>query len=504
MGIKVSFFMVAYNTEKYIEKSIRSILNQTEKDINLFVRDNGSTDSTYQIIQKLAAEDSRIVVLHNTNNGITDDGIYFAERGWWYPDDAELGEYISIVDSDDEIEAKFVEILYANAKKNHADMAFAGNYFVSDDTIVGKRVPPFIETCMPSGLEPYFEEVYNCFRTWWGKLYKTDLFEEFFDYAWEPGIPIWWRVDTIVTMRYLQNSKKITAVDQPLYRMTLHENSTYRTREVASGRILEAMAIYNNNYEFLKQADILNDRLLEYIQITHWSYIKENFDVLIATDKMTPADKMEWLTDVMRDEIVGQYCHSHYAMIMFQMKPALESIMEQLEDDRKYDNYLCRLSALLDILEANPGYDMAYVVLFGCLFDVKNIWMFGDEFLELPIEGVSNGVKRALEFSYPIRRWWKYHKWDFLDLIYSVDFTTEIQSQVQEMVRLWKEGNLNGACELSCDILEKSPFSVRAIICRIMYWEAIGEPEEAFLLRKTMSMIWEEEFIERVFAEFEQ
>ena len=119
---KVTFIMMAYNTENYIEQAVRSVLNQTEKDVNLIVRNNGSTDRTGEILDRLASEDNRVYVMHNKTNGITDTGVGVFQPGWWFDREEYLGEYISVLDSDDYIASDFTEKLYNKAVAVDADM----------------------------------------------------------------------------------------------------------------------------------------------------------------------------------------------------------------------------------------------------------------------------------------------------------------------------------------------------------------------------------------------
>lgn len=92
--MKVSVVMPAYNSEKYIRAAIRSVLDQTWTDFELIVVDDGSRDSTVNIVEGLAAEDSRVVLLKNAQNeGVASSrnrGVASAH-----------GEWIAFLDSDD-------------------------------------------------------------------------------------------------------------------------------------------------------------------------------------------------------------------------------------------------------------------------------------------------------------------------------------------------------------------------------------------------------------------
>lgn len=94
MSPTVSVLIPAYNREQYVEAAARSVLTQTFTDLEVIIINDASTDTTADIAEKLAAEDSRVKVLHHTNNkrrsGALNTGIEHA-----------TGTYISILDSDD-------------------------------------------------------------------------------------------------------------------------------------------------------------------------------------------------------------------------------------------------------------------------------------------------------------------------------------------------------------------------------------------------------------------
>ncbi len=101
---KVSVVVPVYNVEKYLERCIESIRNQTLEDIEIILVDDGSPDNCPKICDGFAEKDSRIKVIHKKNGGLSsarNAGIYAA-----------TGEYIGYIDSDDYAEPDMFEILY--------------------------------------------------------------------------------------------------------------------------------------------------------------------------------------------------------------------------------------------------------------------------------------------------------------------------------------------------------------------------------------------------------
>lgn len=112
--IKVSVVVPVYNVEKYIEKTLKSIMNQTLREIELIVINDGSKDNTLSIIKRLMMEDDRIVLIDKKNGGVSqarNDGIKIAK-----------GEYISFIDGDDWIEEEFLKEGYKYGIENDLDM----------------------------------------------------------------------------------------------------------------------------------------------------------------------------------------------------------------------------------------------------------------------------------------------------------------------------------------------------------------------------------------------
>ena len=109
-----SVIVPVYNVEKYLEQCLNSILSQSFKDFELICVNDCSTDSSLQILNRYAEQDSRMKILnHEVNSGLSvarNTGI-----------DASIGEFIVFVDSDDWIEPKHLETVF-NAFENHTDI----------------------------------------------------------------------------------------------------------------------------------------------------------------------------------------------------------------------------------------------------------------------------------------------------------------------------------------------------------------------------------------------
>lgn len=117
--IKVSVIIPVYNVESYLRDCIDSLVNQTLQDIEIICIDDGSTDGSLNILNEYASKDSRIVVVNNKENigagRSRNIGIHMAK-----------GEYLSILDSDDFCDLRFLEIVYNNCIIKNADIGIYG------------------------------------------------------------------------------------------------------------------------------------------------------------------------------------------------------------------------------------------------------------------------------------------------------------------------------------------------------------------------------------------
>ena len=121
---KVSIIVPVYNCERYLERCINSLINQTLNDIEIIIVDDGSTDSSLRIAEKYSQLDSRVKTFsreHLLQGAARNFGMSCA-----------CGEYIGFVDSDDWIDLDYYEKLYTAAKKYNSDVAIASNKRVGE------------------------------------------------------------------------------------------------------------------------------------------------------------------------------------------------------------------------------------------------------------------------------------------------------------------------------------------------------------------------------------
>lgn len=115
---KISVIVPVYNLEKYLEHTLDMLLNQTYKNLEIILVDDGSSDKSPEICDRFAAQNNNIIVIHQKNSGVS------AARNAGIA--AATGEYIGFCDGDDYIDNDIYEFLYNIAVSDNADIAICG------------------------------------------------------------------------------------------------------------------------------------------------------------------------------------------------------------------------------------------------------------------------------------------------------------------------------------------------------------------------------------------
>ena len=119
---KISIIVPIFNIEKYLSRCLDSILEQTYKNLEVILVDDGSVDNSGMIADKYARKDQRIKVIHQVNQGVS------AARNTGI--DLATGDYIGFVDGDDYIEPDMYEILMRIIEEQQVDIAHCGYQMV--------------------------------------------------------------------------------------------------------------------------------------------------------------------------------------------------------------------------------------------------------------------------------------------------------------------------------------------------------------------------------------
>ncbi len=170
---RVSVIVPVYNVEQYLRQCLDSIVNQTLREIEIICVDDGSTDSSLEILQEYAARDPRITILtqENLHAGVARNAGLTVARG----------EYLSFLDSDDFFELDMLEINYNRLKQDSSDISvFLATRIdcVSGDTDIMTWIMNSKEEVLDTNIEK--DKVFKIFSpTCWNKVYKKSLIDKY-------------------------------------------------------------------------------------------------------------------------------------------------------------------------------------------------------------------------------------------------------------------------------------------------------------------------------------
>ncbi len=220
---EISIVVPVYNVEKYLEKCLDSLLNQTFTDVEILLVDDGSTDHSLKICKNYAEKDGRIRVIHQLNQGLSaarNTGIENA-----------TGKYIGFIDSDDYIDEDMYEYLYNQITNQKADIAVCGIYNEYADIV--RRAYPKDECVVATQKEAMAMvlEANKISVNAVNKLYKIEIFKNL-------RYPVGkLSEDAHLILEILLQAEKIVISTSPKYHYVHRENSIttapYRKKDLS-------------------------------------------------------------------------------------------------------------------------------------------------------------------------------------------------------------------------------------------------------------------------------
>lgn len=209
---KVSIIVPVYNVEKYIRKCVQSLIDQDYINVEIIIVDDGSPDSSGAIIDELKILDSRIIVVHQKNNGVSaarNVGLAVAS-----------GEYITFVDGDDWIDSDCVSYFVKLLEESGCDIAMNKNNYT--ETHNRSRNNFFVIDS-----EKAIEWIYmgDVFVAVWNKMYRKKLFD---DNHITFNNEIWYGEGMLFNVECLQYTDKVVIGEKSVYHQTFNPDSAMR------------------------------------------------------------------------------------------------------------------------------------------------------------------------------------------------------------------------------------------------------------------------------------
>jgi len=234
----ISVIVPVYNVEKYLPQCINSILNQTIKNLEIILVDDGSLDNSGEICDEFSRKDNRIVVIHKENNGLSsarNAGLEIA-----------TGNYLGFVDSDDWLDENMYETLLNLIKDTNSDISCCKFFKTADGE---EKIPPIDNEVIKSfnnleGLNNFYTDLYTQTVVAWNKLYTRKLF----DNVIYPTGKI--HEDEGTTYKLFYKANKITYTNRALYYYRTTPNSI--TTSKFTQKRLDILNVYDEKIKFMK------------------------------------------------------------------------------------------------------------------------------------------------------------------------------------------------------------------------------------------------------------
>lgn len=276
--IDISIIVPIYNAEKYVEETIKSIIDQTLKNIEIILVNDGSTDGSKQICEKYLNLDKRIILINKENGGLADArnaGLKIAS-----------GKYIMFIDADDLYEPDSCEHMYKTIEETNSDYVI-GNYQMMDDD--GKKwnnvafdIDVYDE--MELDLNDHKKSFFVMNSTVWNKIYNRKFLVNN-DISFKVKFPA---EDTYFTLMCYLKAKKGTYTSKVIY---LYRNSNNSTSKNCSTKYFDGVNIsYKKTYEDVKKIGGLGFYRYIYAKVNAYILCQ-----LIDSEKITDEYKIGFL-----------------------------------------------------------------------------------------------------------------------------------------------------------------------------------------------------------------
>lgn len=284
----ISIIIPVYNVEKYLNRCMESVINQSLKNIEIILVDDGSPDNCPQLCDEWAAKDSRIKVVHKNNEGLglaRNTGMQYA-----------TGEYLAFIDSDDYVDLRMYEILYEKATALNADIVYCGHkYGLKDGTFEDRN--DFSQETIFDDKAKIEEHSMNYFypinsrqmmMSVWHSIYKRDIIKTPF-YSEREVVS----EDLHFQLSAILNSKKIVYIPDSLYYYCYNGESLSHTFK------------FNKFYGFQKLMRVilnLYPKKERYVYKYYFNLILGFIRHIMGDEKLTNKERKEYIKEIYLNE----------------------------------------------------------------------------------------------------------------------------------------------------------------------------------------------------------
>lgn len=310
---KVSIILPVFNVDKYLRKSLDSLINQTLKEIEIICVNDGSTDNSGDILDEYKKKDNRIIVIHKRNAGTgaaRNDGLKMA-----------TGECIGFVDPDDWVKENMFERLYNLSKEKNVDIVMSTPGGFDEKNQVEADFPYFVDANFKKELD---NKIFN----WrdispfsypmcvWNKLYKKELFDKYnIDFA--EGLDF---EDHKVIFKSLLTAEKIFFIREKLYVYRFNREGSILSDN--NDRLIDHIKIFDIVENILNETNTMEKLRNDFI----WYKIH---NILYYYSMIKDEHKKDYYSKML-ESIKETNLSGEEARMLGERYPELESIMQEI------------------------------------------------------------------------------------------------------------------------------------------------------------------------------
>lgn len=315
-NVLISVVVPVYNVEQYLMECCDSILSQSFEKFELILINDGSTDGSYEVAQRIKEKDERVILLSQENKGQSaarNLGLRHVK-----------GKYVIFVDSDDWIEKDCLRLLYENAENYHSDVSCCRSQFVSVD---GKlSVSRMKKVIWNEGAVILLDalSVKNFTTSPWAKLYNK-IFLDKFQLTFEEGII---NEDTLFSLQVACVAQKVSYINDILFDIRERAGSTSRSSfqrlfldmDIAlnlAQNFIQKQNRYDKGIENLYKARYLRSTLYNLLQIAQrlsWKEYRKCYVLCLSKTKYLSYSSYKMYLPL-KHKIM--YCVSHSSFLFY-------------------------------------------------------------------------------------------------------------------------------------------------------------------------------------------
>ena len=297
----ISILMPVYNGQEYLEETVLSILNQSYKEFELIIINDGSSDNTKVICDNLEKIDKRIKIIHKENTGVSHTRNIALDNA--------SGEYIAFIDSDDSVYKDYLKILLSSMEKSNGQLSVCGfkerkisangqvedlsKVFYPKEVIAIEEMKDLIMDFGNSGL----------LNPLWNKLYSREIIEKN-NIRFKEDVKT--GEDFIFNLQYFRKIKNICFSKEELY-YYIRRNNNSITYQYIDNMYEKGLKIHSLLEDFLKDMNFYNSKNKYILYGNHLMGVFSAFLNLFHKDcKLTLKQKKQYIKAIVNREYVNE------------------------------------------------------------------------------------------------------------------------------------------------------------------------------------------------------